>query len=94
LQLPREGFDQLRHIAGDADGLGDVAEGVLGDGLVAGLAEDEADGGFVVGVAEQVIDRRQVLCRAADYAGQSGDEPFLSLTLRIGLSSPGAKDSA
>ena len=43
-------------VIGDADGFVDVAQGVLGEDAVFGLAEDQADGWLVGGVAELVID--------------------------------------
>jgi len=47
-------------IFGNADRLSEVAQGVLGDDLVLGLAEDDPDARLVVGMAEKIVDRRQV----------------------------------
>jgi hypothetical protein len=57
LEIGGEGFDQAGDVGGYPDRLGDVAQGILGDGLAAGLAQDNADAGLVVGMAEQVIYR-------------------------------------
>jgi hypothetical protein len=56
----RQGFDQLRDVARHTDRLGQVAQRVFGDDLVLRLAQDDADGGQVIGVAEQIIDGRQL----------------------------------
>ena len=42
-----EGADEL--VFGDADGFADAGERVFGDEVVAGLAEEQADGGDVIG---------------------------------------------
>jgi hypothetical protein len=59
-QVGGQRFDQADDVAGDAHGLGDVAECVLGDGLVAGLAQDQANGRLIGSVALEVIDGGEV----------------------------------
>jgi hypothetical protein len=53
----------------DADRLVDVAERVLGDDAVVGLAEQEADRRVVVLVAQQLVDRAQVEVQLARVLG-------------------------
>ena len=57
--------DRCRELTGDpvgrnADWLRDVFEGVLNDGSLVTLAEQEADGGLVPFRAHRAVDRRQV----------------------------------
>ena len=53
-------LDQPGHVPGHADRLGQVAQGVFGDRLFSGFAEDQANGRLVIGVTHLVVHRRQV----------------------------------
>lgn len=65
-------FNQAGDIAGDADGFGHVPQGVLGDDLVARLAQDQADGWLIVRVAEQVVHSREIEIHLAGVLGFEG----------------------
>ena len=71
--MARKCFGQLGHVVGNADRLGDVAEGVLGDDLVACLAQNQADRRLVIRMAEQIIDYRQVKIDLAGKLGLKGN---------------------
>ena len=44
LEVVGQGLDQPRVVAGDADGFGYVAQGIFGNDLAAGFAQDDPDG--------------------------------------------------
>ena len=69
LEIVRQDLDQAGLPVGDAQGLGEVAQGVLHDHPVLALAEQQADGGRVVGVAHQVVHGREVQVHVADEGG-------------------------
>ena len=56
-------------VAGDADGLGHVAQGVLGDEAFAAAADDQSDARLVVRVAEEVVDGGEVEVELAGVFG-------------------------
>ena len=63
LQGVREGLAEME--VGDAEGFGEVAQGVLDDNPVFGLAEQDADGGLIGGVAQQFVHGGEVEVRLA-----------------------------
>ena len=69
LEVVRQDLDQAGLPVRDAEGLGEVAQGVLHDHPVLALAEQQADGGRVVGVAHQVVDGGEVQVHLADEGG-------------------------
>jgi hypothetical protein len=81
-------------ILGNEGGRDGPAQGVLDHLMVLGGAEQHANGRPFMGLADVAVEGLQVLCRAADYAGHSGDDPFLSPTLRIAHSFLVVKNSA
>jgi hypothetical protein len=60
-ELGGEGAGEF--VFGEADGLVDISEGILGEDAVLGLAQDEADGGCIVLMAQEVIDGGTGSCR-------------------------------
>ena len=56
-------------IVGEADGFLDVAQAVFSENAVLGLTEDQADGGGVLPVAQQVIDGGAVEVHLAGILG-------------------------
>src|SRR4051794_9594137 len=81
LQVDQAGLELLRAgegaaqvvghhaVARDADRLLLALEGVFGHQAVFGLAEDEADGGLVVGAAEEVVDGGEIEAHLAGVLG-------------------------
>jgi hypothetical protein len=56
-QIPGQGFDQFGLPLGDADGLFQIAQRVFNGQMVPFLAQQQADGRSVVGVAQLVVHR-------------------------------------
>src|SRR5437763_614994 len=81
VQVDQAGFELLRAgestaqvggqspVARDADRLLLALEGVFGHQAMLGLAEDEADGGLIVGVAEKIVDGGEVEAHLAGVLG-------------------------
>ena len=66
---PQPTGDQAGLPVRDAEGLGEVAQGVLYHHVVLALAEQQPDGGRVVGVAHQVVHGGEVPVHLADEGG-------------------------
>ena len=65
-QFLREGFGELGLPGGDGDGLVQAAQGVLGDELVLFPTEQQADGGLVGGMAQEVVHGGEVEIELAE----------------------------
>ena len=73
LEIVRQDIDEAGLPVRDAQGLGEVAQGVFHDHAVLALAEQQADGGGVVGVAHQVVHGGEVQVHLADEGGAERD---------------------
>jgi hypothetical protein len=72
LELGGHGLGDVLLPVGDGDGLVEAAEGILDDELVFAPAEQEADGGLIVGVAQEIVHGGAVEIELADIAGLEG----------------------
>ena len=59
-QIPGQGFDQFGLPLGDADGLFQIAQRIFNGQMVTFLAQQQADGWSVIGMAQLVVHGRKV----------------------------------
>ncbi len=72
MEFGREGLGKLGFPIRDGDGLLKAAEGILDEDLVFSLAEEKANRGLVIGVAEQIVHGSAVEVDLSGIAGFEG----------------------